>query len=149
MDPNNTSLFNKEIHPLKQAFFFVLGLSIVLGLVFLFQNGKEIYEESTLVWELSLSSLLMFAVFNSVMSLSYKNQNDYWFYSTIAFVLVAGVGIGLSYILADLNDKQFGIFKWLYLVFGIGYLIFLSIVRAMKRIVEIAQREDAKLRGED
>lgn len=143
------SFFDSELHPLKQAGIFILFNALVIAGVVAYQMGKPELVSSTLCLELSLSILLTFALFNSVMSLPYKNQNDYWFYSTISYVLVALTGVVLSYLLKGILILDSGIFKWLYLVFTFGYLVFLSIVRAMRKIVQIAQRQDARLRGEE
>jgi len=40
-------------------------------------------------------------------------------------------------------------FRWIYIVFTFGYLLFLCILRAMRKIVHIAQKQDARLRGEE
>jgi len=143
------SLFDRELHPLKQAGAFLAFLFIVVSIVHLTQNDSSETVDRMISWKLSLSLLLAFAIFNSVMSLPYKNQNDYWFYSTIAFVLVGGGGILISYLYAGIDSHEISVYKWLYIVFTFVYLVLLSIVRAMRKIVEIAQKQDARLRGED
>lgn len=143
------SFFDSEVHPLKQAGVFIVFNLIVLICVWASQRSNPELANSTLCLELSLSILLTFALFNSVMSLPYENQNDYWFNSTLAFIAVGVSGAFFSYLFKGTSVLESGIFKWMYFVFTFGYLVFLSIVRAMRKIVEIAQRQDARLRGED
>lgn len=42
-----------------------------------------------------------------------------------------------------------GSFRWLYIVFALTYLVFISIVNMMRKIMEIAKKQDARLRGEE
>ena len=62
----NQSFFESELHPLRQAVAFVVFNAVVVIAVVLVQLGNEELLESTLCLELSLSILLTFAIFNSV-----------------------------------------------------------------------------------
>lgn len=143
------SFYEREVHPLKQAAFFIGATLVVLGVIKILQLSGFVAQESTLSWEVSLMIILIFGVFNSVMGLPYKNQNDYWFYSTLAYIAVAVFGALLSFLFCNLGIDELGPFKWIYIVFTIAYLIFLSIIRAMRKIVQIAQKQDTRMMGED
>lgn len=145
----NISFYEREIHPLKQAAFFAGVTVLLLGLIKVLQLSDVLSSGTTLYFEISLMIILIFGIFNSVMGLPYKDQSNYWFYSTIAYILIAVLGAVLSYFLCDLDPDKLGVYKIIYFVFTFGYLVFLSIIRSMRKIVQIAQREDARMRGED
>ena len=43
----------------------------------------------------------------------------------------------------------YGSYRWLYVMFALGHVFFLALVRTLRRIVDIAKKQDSKLRGED
>jgi hypothetical protein len=59
------------------------------------------------------------------------------------------VGGLLAYLISGLSIDEAGSYKWILFIFTFCYILFLSIVRAMKKIVTIAQKQDKRLRGED
>ena len=54
----------------------------------------------------------------------------------------------MSWAFSGLTIDEAGSFRWLYVVFTMGYIILLAIVRSMRRIVAMAQKQDKRLRGE-
>ncbi len=142
------TIFSREIHPFKQA-----GGAIILLLIFqllglLFRGTAFFGEESVVFWEISMTILLAFMLFNSVMSIPYKNRGLYFRNSLISFVTIAVISGGLAQLLSGQSMDEAGSFKWLYFLFTFVYLVFISIVNAMRKIIEIAKKQDARLRGE-
>ena len=142
------TIFSREIHPFKQA-----GGAIILLLIFqllglLFRGTAFFGEESVVFWEISMTILLAFMLFNSVMSIPYKNRGLYFRNSLISFVAIAVISGGLAQLLSGQSMDEAGSFKWLYFLFTFVYLVFISIVNAMRKIIEIAKKQDARLRGE-
>ena len=62
---------------------------------------------------------------------------------------VAAVGGLLAHYISGLSMDEAGHFRWLYICFTFTFLVFLSIVNLMRKIVDIAKRQDARLRGEE
>lgn len=142
----NASILEKRIHPLKQA----LGIAIlVIVFLTLIKAGRSAESDTTVFWEVGAAGLLFYAMMNSVLSIAYENQNTYWLYSIIGFACLLFVCGGLSFLYSGVNMDEAGSFRWIYLLFTMAYLILLSIVRTMKKIITIAQREDKRLRGEE
>lgn len=143
-----SSIFSKEIDPLTQAIYVFAG-SLMFTLLFkIFEWTGMTSAQSYLPWTMSAAGLLFYGLFNSVMSLSAENINKYWARSIMCFGGLMIVGGLVSYLISGQTISEAMSFKWLYLVFTFGYLLFLSIVRAMKKVVQIAKKQDAKLRGE-
>ena len=99
-------------------------------------------KDDTMPWTLAATFLLFFVLFNSVFSLSAKNDNSYWTKSFLAFagfVILSGT---VAYLVAGLSFEEIGPYKWIYIVISFVYLVFISIIGFMKRIVQFAQREE-------
>jgi len=95
-----------------------------------------------MAWTLAATFLPFFVLFNSVFSLSAKDDNSYWTKSFIAFIGYAVLSAALAYFIAGLSIDEIGPYKWIYVVISFVYLVFISIIGFMKRIVEFAQKEE-------
>jgi fucose permease len=142
------SIFQKQIHPYYQV-----GVAIILnilGILLLVAIKPEsaVDEDAVVFWELSFSILLAFMLFNSVLSLPYVNRMKYFSTSIFSFLALAFIGGALAHFISGVSMDNAGSFRWLYIVFTFTYLVFLSIVNLMRKIMEIAKREDSRLRGE-
>ena len=82
------------------------------------------------------------------MSLKAASMNKYWSRSIMAFMGLLVVSGLLATVFSGLSIDEAGSFRWLFVVLTFGYLVFLSIVRLMKKIVDIAIEQDDRLRGE-
>ena len=141
-ETKKTSLFEMTFDPFIQA-------SIVLGMGLLVMLGAKLVMlldwlvvSDRFPWLTATSFLLFFALFNSMFSLSSNNMNQYWGRSMIAYVgLLLGSGL-LAYLFSSLSINEAGSYRWIMLVLTFGYLVFMSIVRFMKNIVEFAEREE-------
>jgi hypothetical protein len=99
-------------------------------------------------WILMTTCILFYAVCSSVLSLFSRHPNRYWRDAILSYVGLLVISALTARMLSGLSMDEAGSFRWLFVVLSIGYLVFLSIVRLMRRIVEIAIRQDEKLRGE-
>ncbi|NNE29128.1 MAG: hypothetical protein HKN16_05805 [Saprospiraceae bacterium] len=136
-----SSFFYKAHHPGIQAtIVFIAGLVVTLMAKLIHYAG--ILEVSDrFPWMSAASFLLFFSVFNSIFSLSAPDLNKYWTKSMLSFgalVLMSGlVAWGISSM--DINEA--GSYRWIFMVLTFGYLVFLSILGFLKRIVEFAEKE--------
>jgi len=143
------SIFTRQVDPFIQAGYVLIGI-VLFTLLFKIFNWIGMSEfQAHLPWSMSAAGLLFFGLFNSVMSLSFQNQNRYWLRSIMAFAGLMIIGGVFSYVLSGQTISEAKSFRWLYIVFTIGYLAFLTIVRLMRKIVLIAKKQDKRLRGEE
>lgn len=133
------SIFASDIHPLKIVL--VLGLAMLIGIGI----SSSISESATSAWEVAFTFLLLYAMVASIMSLSTTDQNNYWLFSLIGFVLIASIGGGAAYWISGISINDVGSLKYMYMVFTFGFLILLTILRTMRKIIEMAQNQDAKI----
>lgn len=93
-------------------------------------------------WVSAASFLLFYAVFNSIFSLSAPNAAKYWSRSVFSFLGLAAANGFTAYLFSSLGIDEAGSYRWIYIVVTFGYLVFLSIVNFIKKIVEFAQKEE-------
>ncbi|MEL6866429.1 MAG: hypothetical protein AAFP19_18535 [Bacteroidota bacterium] len=142
MTNSSTSVFEKAYNPVLQAAI-VFGLGLTFMVLAKLVKWTGIMSPSDLFpWTTAASFMLFFSMFNSIFSLSAKNLNQYWNRSIISFMGLA-VMLGLiAWLFSAVAISDAGSMKWIYIVLTLGYLIFLSMVGFIKRIVEFAQREE-------
>lgn len=143
------SPFKQEVHPVKQVVAVSIGIPVVL-LLFLVPTWIGIYDlPRHFPWTISAAATLFFAVANSVLSLGAQDQNKYWSNSIMSYMAIVLISCGIAWLFSGLSIYEAKSFRWIYIVFTFGYLLFLCIIRAMRKIVQIAQKQDARLRGEE
>jgi len=142
---DDKSIFEYHISPYIQA-------GILLAAIFIFIVGGKLLDLMGLItvdggtpWLISASFTLFYVIFNSVFSLGSDNQVKYYSQSITSYLALAFLGGGLAYLMSGISMDEAGSYRWLYIVFTIGYIIFLAIVSTMKRLVRIAQKQDKRI----
>lgn len=138
----NSSLFDKAYDPIVQAaIVFGLGIIVMIGGK-LFNFASILSVSDRFPWMTAAAFILFFAMFNSIFSLASKDMNKYWGRSMMSYVgLVLGSGL-MAYLFSSIPIKEAGSYRWIIIVLTFGYLVFMSIVRFMKNIVEFAEKEE-------
>jgi len=131
-----SSLFEKNFDPLIQAGIALAGVLVIDVIAAVAGAGPRFS------WLTATSFMLCFAVFNAVFSVSSKSMIKYWGRSIYAYMgLAAGAGL-LAWTFSGMTIFEVGSYMWIYIVVTIGYLVFLSMVTVMRKVVEFAQREE-------
>jgi drug/metabolite transporter (DMT)-like permease len=141
MESSNVT-FNEQIHnPILQAAAAVAGIVLILlGAQVVKLAGVEVSE--LFPWMTAAVFMLCFALFNSVFSLVVKDMFKYWRRSIYSFMGLAFASGLLAWLFSSLPISEAGSYRWIYIVVTISYLVFLSIMALIRRIVEFAQREE-------
>jgi len=142
MSNTDNSIFSKALNPYMQV---LIVLGTFLSLLALAKVAEILgitHLDPDFAWTLAATFLLFFAVFNSVFSLSATNDNAYWTKSFVSFMCYAVFSGLVAYFMAGLSIDEIGPYKWIYIVISFVYLVFLSIIGFMKKIVQFAQREE-------
>lgn len=138
------SILDYKISPFRQVV-------VVLGLIFLFivvSNIVDISGENTendTPWLIACSFTLFYIIFNSIYSLTADNQNRYWLHSVLGFIILAVGGVGMAYIFSDVSDDSIAIYRKIYIVFVMVYVLLLSIMRFIRRLVHLAQNDTSHI----
>lgn len=137
------------VNPIYQA-------ALVFGIAFIMVCGEAVltslgfYELDPLSpWIIVTSFALFYTLLTTVLSLRGKKvPSSYWSRSIISFIVLMALSGLTAQLFSGLSIDEAGSFRWLFIVLAIGYLVFMAIVRLMKKIVDIAIKQDERLRGE-
>ncbi len=133
---------DKTYNPLLQAAYALGFAATCMLFVQILKWSGVMVLNNRFYWIIAGTAILSYALFNSILSLSSKDMNKYWAYSTGSYaVLMVSCG-GLAYLFSSMTITQAGSFRWIFMVLTFGYLLFLSMMRFMRKIVNIAQKED-------
>lgn len=130
----------EKITPYHQA-----AISVALGFLFMltclgFEDTLALRPEKP--WVFASTFLLFYAIFNIVFSFNAKNTEKYWTQAVVGFVAsVLGLS-AFAYLISGLSINDAGSIRWIFIVITVSYLIFMSMARAMRFIVEFAQKEE-------
>jgi len=141
MENKSHPIFVKLQNPFNQGLMLLAAVLIFnLGAAAFHATGIEI--EQRFPWTIAASFLLFFSAMNAVLSIFSPNMDNYWTRSILSFVGLAAVSALLAQFFSKLSMNDAGSYKWIYIVVTIGYLVFLLILTAMRKIVDFAQREE-------
>lgn len=136
------SFFQSKIEPLAQALLF-FGAAIFFMLMTLLFNQTGWYEIDRLFpWSVGTAILLLFAVFNSLMSLNADSFMKYWGRSVYAFLGLAFANGLAAWLFSGVPIGQAQSYRWIYIVVTIGFIVFLTMVNLMRKIVNFAEKEE-------
>lgn len=93
-------------------------------------------------YQVAATALLLFGVANALFSLGAESINKYWSASFVSYLLLAGLGLLVARLLTGLWISEAGSYKWIYTVLTFGYLVILSIMSAIRGIVNFAEDEE-------
>ena len=143
----DSTILKKDISPFIQGGTVIIAL-LVFNLIAFIVTQSDSKSENMLAWEFSLTLVLFYALANSIFFLNAKEKGKYWSYSISTYIVVCAVAIFLATIVSGIGIGDSGSVKWIIFIFSFSYLIFISIIGMMRRIVEIAIKQDKRLRGE-
>jgi hypothetical protein len=128
--------------PIVQAgLVFSLGIFMMVA-AWLLTVTNVFLQDPLFPWSISSAFLLLFALFNSLLSLRADNFAKYWGSSVYSYMALA-FGSGLAaWLFSGIDLRDAGTYRWIYLVVTFGFLVFLSMVNFMKRIVNFAEKEE-------
>jgi hypothetical protein len=136
------TIFERKIDPLRQAAMF-LAAAVLFMLITLLLNQTGWYEVDRLFpWSIATAFLLLYAVFNSLMSLNSDSSAKYWGRSVYGFIGLAFTNGLAAWLFSGIPLRQAQSYQWIYIVVTIGFLVFLSMINAMRKIVQFAEKEE-------
>jgi len=125
-----------------------LQAGIVFGLMILFMLvGNVGSEDEIFPWMVVCAMMLFYALLNAVLSLSTRDIKNYWWQSILGYLVMVFLGSLLARWVSGIKMDDAASIRWLFVVFSIGYLVFISIVQLIRLIVTIAQKQEENLRG--
>ncbi len=135
-------LLQQKIDPLLQAAVF-FGVSLVFMLFTLLFRWLDWFPvDRVFPWSIATAFLLLYAVFSSLMSLTATSGLKYWGRSVYGFAGLALADGVAAWLTSGLSLGEAQSYRWIYVVIAICFLVFLSIVNLMRKIVSFAEKEE-------
>lgn len=128
--------------PIIQGAIVLAGIAIVMLTAFIISKFSLNLITLRFYWLTTTAFLLFFAVFNSVSSLASNDGVKFWgrsMYSYMGLAICSGI---LAWLFSGISIFDAGSYSWLFKVVTFVYIVFMTLVRSMKTIVEFAQREE-------
>jgi hypothetical protein len=139
---NDSSIFESTSPPWKQAITIASGALIIMLIAFLLTVSGIYAQEPLFAWSISAAFLLLFALYNSLLSLNSNKASQYWGQSVYSYIGLAFIMSMAAWLFSGINLNNAGSYKFIYIVVTIGFLVFSSMVNFMKKIVQFAEREE-------
>ena len=98
--------------------------------------------EPLFAWSIAAAFSLLFALLNSLLSLRADSFAKYWGRSVYSYMGSAFVMGLVAWGLSGIPLREAGTYRMVYIVVTFGFLVFLSMVNMMKKIVQFAEREE-------
>lgn len=135
--------------PFQQAII-ALSLGVVIMLVgWLLRVSGTVDVAPNFFWLTAASCVLLYAMFNAMISVSADSIDRYWKSAIPMFFVLMLVLSLLATLLSAIQISEAGSYAWIYVILTFGYLAFLSMARFIKRILSIAMREEERVRQEE
>ncbi|GIV32088.1 MAG: hypothetical protein KatS3mg030_390 [Saprospiraceae bacterium] len=143
MEPREPSYYVVLKNPVWQAvvvLVMVLAVDVVVELVSL----SGVVVEQRFPWTISSTFILFFILLNVLSSFlsTRANLEKYWTRSMLSFVGLAILSFFFARLFSKLSMGEAGSYRWIFIVLTIGYIVFILIMGAMRKIVEFAMREE-------
>ena len=144
MESPSSSFIAKAYNPFLQA-------AVALGSVLAVILGGKLVNLTGIIdvsnrfpWMTAAVFMLCYAVFNSVFFLSAKDLPKYWGRSMYSFLGLAFASGLIAWAFSSLTISEAGSYRWIFIVVTIAYLVFLSMMSMMRKIVDFAQKQEWK-----
>lgn len=134
--------FKKIDNPVAQAVVVLAGALVLMLGGWLLTVSKIYPVESLFAWSIAAAFMLLFALLNSLMSLRADSFFKYWGRSMYAYMGLALCTGLAAWMFSGIPLREAGTYRWIYFVVTVGFLVFLSMVNFMKKIVNFAEREE-------
>ena len=134
--------YKKIDSPIAQAVVVLAGAITLMMCGWLLTVTRIYPVEPLFAWSIATAFMLLFAMLNSLMSLRADSFARYWgrsMYSYLGLALCTGL---TAWLFSGIPLEDAGTYRWIYIVVTIGFLVFLSVVNFMKKIVQFAEREE-------
>jgi len=142
METSKASFLYNAYNPFLQASLLFVSGFMVMSFSKILSWAGILEFSPKFPWLTAAAFIFCYSIFNSITSLSAKNLNNYWLKSMAAFAVLAVASSFMAYLFSSLTLNEAGSYRWIFTVLTFGYLVFLSILGFIKRIVEFAETED-------
>ncbi len=140
---------NKSYHisPHKQGLL-VLGLFGITLLYLFLTISKEQEHPDLRSYLYAGSYLLFYIIMNSFFSFGANDRIAYYRNSIFTYIFLLIAFVVTCQLISKVHLHDAKSYSWLFYVFSLVYIVFMTIISLIRKIVDIAVNQDNKLRNE-
>ena len=139
------TIFEKPLHQAALVASMILVFSVFDMML---PHSNNLFEVNAGPWIVATAMMLCFVILNTIVALRIEPIIPYWSASVMFYLGLLAFSYGWCFLLSGKHIDDVGSIRWLWFVLTMVYMVFFTIARSMKRIIDIANRQDEKLRGE-
>lgn len=139
------TVFSKPLHQVALVVCMIILFSLVDWVL---PHQNVLFDANSGPWTVATAMILCFVILNAIVALRIEPILPYWRSSVMFYIGLLVFCYGWCYLLSGKHIDEVGSFRWLWIVLTLVYMVFFAIARSMKRIVDLAIRQDEKLLGE-
>ena len=139
------TIFEKPLH---QAALVACMIMVFSLFDMMLPHSNNLFEVNAGPWIVATAMMLCFVILNTIVALRIEPIIPYWSTSVMLYLGLLAFSYGWCWLLSGKHIDDVGSIRWLWFVLTMVYMVFFTIARSMKRIIDIANRQDEKLRGE-
>lgn len=127
------------------------GGSYILLLViqYLLQKFSLLDYDPMRVWLMATSMLLFYVLLSSIYCFKATNRLLYYRQSTIAYIVIGIVLVSTAQYFSELKLSDAQSHRWIIIVISLVYLVFMTIIALIRKIVDIAIKQDNSINHEN
>lgn len=146
--PANKSIFDHSFKPVYQGLM-VVSIYIVLLLVILILKFIHWIELEPLdYWKFSTSLVLFYIMVSCIFCFTAKEKITYYRNALFTYAAIIFTFTGISNWFSGISLFQAESYSWILTVFSIIFIVMLTIINLVRKIVEIAIKQDNKIKDE-
>ncbi|MBK7811940.1 MAG: hypothetical protein IPI50_12035 [Saprospiraceae bacterium] len=138
-----------KIKPWYQSIFCVLIIVLTALIHLIFSLVSPGSFEKMDIWTLTTAMLLFYIIFNIAFGMNQQHKLIYYRDSVYGYVFLVASGILVGKFISGISVFEAKTYSWIIFVFSLVFILFLSLVSLIRKIVEIALRQEQKLRNEN
>lgn len=137
------------MNPYKIAFAAGGSYFLLVVMQYVFQKFDVLDPNPMRIWLLATSMLLFYVFLSSIYCFKAKDRLLYYRQSTIAFVLIGIVLVATAQLFSGIQLSNAQSHQWIIIVISLVYLVFMTIIALIRKIVDIAIKQDNSINHEN
>lgn len=137
--------FNKPFH---QAALVAIMIMVFTLVDIMLPHSNTLLEADAGPWIVATAMILCYIILNSLIALRAEPIVPYWSQSVMFYLGLFVLTYLWCFFLTGKHIDEVGPFRWLWFVLTMVYMVFFAIARSVKRVIDIANEQEEKVKGE-
>ncbi|HRI00924.1 MAG TPA: hypothetical protein PK006_07730 [Saprospiraceae bacterium] len=137
-----------QAKPIYQGIASSLIALVIIVFILIGRWIKLLSPDPESIWMITTAILLFYILFNCLFSFQTKDKMEYYAQSIYTYVALIVSGILVAQFITGQTLFETDSHPWIIMVFSMVYLVFISILNLIRKIVEIALRQEKNLENE-